>query len=160
MSDIHPTALIYEGVTIGKNVRIGAFCVIGGPPEDTKFFGKPHKSVRIGNNVYISNHVTIDSGTVEDTIIESNILILCHSHVGHDSRICDGSFIGAGCVLAGHTIMKAESSLACGVTILPRKTLWEKSMAGAGSIVTKNIPMGEIWMGNPARFLKKNTRKL
>lgn len=160
MNNIHPTAWIYPGVTIGNNVSIGAYCVIGGPPEDRKFFGKPYKSVRIGNNVSISNHVTIDSGTLDDTVIESNILILCHSHIGHDSRICDGAFVGAGCVLAGHTTMKAESSVACGVITIPHKTLWEKSMAGAGAVVTKNIPMGEIWIGNPCRFLKKNLRKL
>jgi UDP-2-acetamido-3-amino-2,3-dideoxy-glucuronate N-acetyltransferase len=28
-------------------------------------------------------------------------------------------------------------------------------MIGAGSMVTKNIPAGEVWVGNPAHFVKK-----
>lgn len=28
-------------------------------------------------------------------------------------------------------------------------------IVGAGSVVTKNIPDGEIWAGSPARFIKK-----
>ena len=35
MVDIHPTAVIYPGVTIGHNVTIGAFCIIGAPAETT-----------------------------------------------------------------------------------------------------------------------------
>jgi acetyltransferase-like isoleucine patch superfamily enzyme len=29
------------------------------------------------------------------------------------------------------------------------------SIVGAGSVVTRSIPRGEIWAGNPARFLRK-----
>jgi UDP-2-acetamido-3-amino-2,3-dideoxy-glucuronate N-acetyltransferase len=28
-------------------------------------------------------------------------------------------------------------------------------MIGAGSVVTKNVPDGELWMGNPAKFIRK-----
>lgn len=28
-------------------------------------------------------------------------------------------------------------------------------MIGAGSVVTKDVPAGEIWVGNPAKFLKQ-----
>jgi acetyltransferase-like isoleucine patch superfamily enzyme len=28
-------------------------------------------------------------------------------------------------------------------------------MIGAGSVVTKNIPDGELWVGNPAKFVRK-----
>lgn len=30
---IHPTAIIYEDVEIGDNNYIGAYCIIGAPPE-------------------------------------------------------------------------------------------------------------------------------
>ncbi|MCS3108485.1 hypothetical protein NXV07_10255 [Bacteroides fragilis] len=34
-------------------------------------------------------------------------------------------------------------------------TIGENAMIGAGSMVTKNIPAGEVWVGNPAHFVKK-----
>jgi maltose O-acetyltransferase len=39
--------------------------------------------------------------------------------------------------------------------ILPGVEIGDNSIIGAGSIVTKNIPSNEIWVGNPARFIKK-----
>ena len=34
-------------------------------------------------------------------------------------------------------------------------TIGKNSLIGASSIVTKNVPEGELWMGNPAKFIKK-----
>lgn len=51
--------------------------------------------------------------------------------------INDNVFIGARCI------------------ILKGVTIGSKSIIGAGSVVTKNIPEGEIWAGNPAKFIKK-----
>ena len=158
---VHPTAVVYPGVEIGENVYIGAFCVIGGKPESFEYFGdRPHRSVRIGNNVWLGNHVTVDSGTTGDTLIENDVTILCHSHVGHDSKICDRSFISASCTLGGHTTLKADASMGLRAVTKPRVILWEKAMLGMNSAAMKNIPMGEIHVGSPAVFLKKNTRKL
>ena len=28
-------------------------------------------------------------------------------------------------------------------------------MVGAGSVVTKDIPANELWVGNPAKFVRK-----
>lgn len=51
--------------------------------------------------------------------------------------IKDGAFIGA------HTI------------VLKGVTIGERSIVGAGSVVTRSIPDYEIWAGNPAKFIKK-----
>lgn len=58
-----------------------------------------------------------------------------------DVHICKGVFIGAN------------------VTICNAVTIGENSVIGAGSIVTKDIPAGEIWAGNPARLIKKRQLK-
>ena len=45
--------------------------------------------------------------------------------------------------------------IGAGVIICKSVTIGEGAIIGAGSIVTKDIPAGEIWAGNPARFIKK-----
>lgn len=42
--------------------------------------------------------------------------------------------------------------------ILKGVTIGDRSIIGAGSIVTSTIPSDEIWAGNPARFIKKINR--
>ena len=53
------------------------------------------------------------------------------------------------------TKIQKGASIGAGSTILPGLEIGENAMVGAGSVVTKNIPAGEIWVGNPAKFLRK-----
>ena len=53
------------------------------------------------------------------------------------TRVCKGASIGANS------------------TICPGVTIGEGAMVGAGSVVTKDIPSGELWVGNPAKFIRK-----
>lgn len=39
-------------------------------------------------------------------------------------------------------------------TILKGVSIGEKAIIGAGSVVSKDVPAGEIWAGNPARFIR------
>jgi acetyltransferase-like isoleucine patch superfamily enzyme len=54
-----------------------------------------------------------------------------------ETKVCKGATIGAGS------------------TILPGITIGERAFIAAGSVVTKDVPAGELWMGNPAKFYKK-----
>lgn len=44
-------------------------------------------------------------------------------------------------------------SIGANVTILPGVTIGDNSIVGARSLVTKNIPSGEVWGGVPAKRL-------
>ena len=53
------------------------------------------------------------------------------------------------------TFIEDEVSIGIGSIIMPGITIGRGSIIGAGSLVTKNIPEGEIWMGSPAKYFKE-----
>ena len=85
-----------------------------------------HPQVTIGDGCRIYHHVTLASESV----------------IGSDHRIT----LGNGVTIGAHTIVvaRAERSL----------TIGDRRFLGAGSVLTRDIPPGQVWAGNPARFLK------
>ena len=53
------------------------------------------------------------------------------------------------------TVVKKGASIGANATILCGITIGENAMIGAGSVVTKDVPAGEVWVGNPAEYLRK-----
>ena len=51
------------------------------------------------------------------------------------------------------TNVEDDVVIGANATILPGITLGKGCRIGAGAVVTKNVPEGETWVGNPARKL-------
>lgn len=52
-------------------------------------------------------------------------------------------------------IIEEGAFIGGGTIILKGVVIGRHSVVGAGSVVTRSIPPGEIWAGNPARFVRK-----
>ena len=102
--------------------------------------GISNTAITCMSGVEIGNDVMIGSGVkIYDTDFHS--LDLHARKAGERGksapiRIKDGVFIGT------------DSIILKGVTI------GENSVVGAGAVVTKNIPAGQVWGGNPAKYIK------
>ena len=126
--------MVLPDAKIGENCNICSHCFI-------------ENDVHIGNNVTIKCGVQVWDGiTIEDNVfVGSNVSFTNdrHPHTKNanwkleQTTIKRGASIGAG------------SSILCGVTI------GEYALIGIGSVVTHDVPAGEVWVGNPARFFKK-----
>jgi acetyltransferase-like isoleucine patch superfamily enzyme len=150
---------IAADVVLGEGVQIHAFvnlygCRIG---DGTRLgtFVEVQKGASIGRRCKISSHTFICEGVeIDDNVFVGHGVMFTNTMVPRSvgvsgalqteadwtlekTRIEEGVSIGSGCVIL------------CGLTI------GRDAVIGAGAVVTKSVPPGEIWVGNPARFLKR-----
>jgi len=113
----------------------------------------------IGNNVGISGSAIVCHQQIEigdNTRIGMNCVIYDTDFhdLDHRKRIAlpeDYSGVNRKPVIIRKNVFLGAHS-----TILKGVTIGESAIVGAGSVVTKDIPAGEIWGGNPARFIARN----
>lgn len=55
----------------------------------------------------------------------------------------------------GPVILKNNCKIGAHSTIMPNVTVGENSVVAAYSFVTKSIPKNQLWVGVPAKFMKK-----
>lgn len=136
-------------------------------PEDTNVwqFCVVLPQAQIGGNCNICSHCFIEN----DVIVGDNVTVKCGVQLWDGIRIENNVFIGPNVTFANdkyprskqypeqflQTIIKRGASIGANATILPGVTIGENAMIGAGSVVTKDVPSGELWMGNPAVFVRK-----
>lgn len=176
MNWIHPTAIIGKGVKLGKNNTIGPYCIIdnavigdnntfqsnviiGSPPEHKDFFeGLDGSGVLIGNNNVFREFITVNTGIQYNTHIGNDNILLRGSHVGHDVIIGDNCTISCNVLLGGFTQLLDGVNCGLGSITHQYSILGHYSMLGMGTIVTKQskIEPGNIYVGSPAKYLKKN----
>lgn len=99
--------------------------------------------VEIGENCKIQAQVFIPDGVK----IGNNVFVGPATVFTNDKRPPSGGKFWA------ETIVKDGAVIGANCTILPGITIGEKAMIGAGAVVTKNVPAGETWIGNPAKKL-------
>jgi acetyltransferase-like isoleucine patch superfamily enzyme len=111
------------------NVRIGRNCAI-----NARVFLLGHHRISIGDDVILSaGAMLIDAG------LESKNfgLVGVPSYVVGEIVVEDGVWVGAGAI------------------VLPGVTIGRKSIIGAGSVVTRDVPPYSIAVGVPARATRR-----
>jgi UDP-2-acetamido-3-amino-2,3-dideoxy-glucuronate N-acetyltransferase len=148
-SQIHETAVVDAGCTIGEGTKIWHFSHImpGAVIGRNCNIGQnavisPH--VRLGDNVKVQNNVSVYTGvTCEDDV-----------------------FLGPSCVFTNirnprsaisrkdqyqPTLLKRGASIGANATVVCGITIGEYALIGAGSVILKDVPPYALMVGNPAR---------
>lgn len=159
---IEAGVIIKDNVEIGNNNYIGAYTIIGDIPESTEYFSSYTGSVKIGNNCRLTKKITIDGGTTDVTVLCDDVVMLVNSHIGHDAFIWNNVSIRCGAVIGGFCQIERFTNIGVNAFIHQRITVPQDCFIGAGCVVTKqsNLTPGYIYVGVPAKQLKKNVRNI
>ena len=151
MPTIHPLSDV-QSPHIGAKTRIWQFCVV--LPD-----------ARIGSACNICAHVFIEN----DVVIGDRVTVKCGVQIWDGIRIADDVFIGPNVTFTNDSFPRSQqhpekyakttihhgASLGANATILPGISVGRGAMVGAGAVVTKDIPDHELWVGNPAVFIRR-----
>lgn len=120
-----------------------------------------HKSAFIGKNAIIEPGAFImyNSYIGPGAHIGKCSLVMANCSIGHNIEMGPLCHCSVNSIMTGYSKLGMCSDLAVGATILAYKQVGAYSMVGAAALCTKDIPEGEIWVGTPAKFLKKMNRE-
>ena len=153
---------VYDNVVMGKGCRIKPGAVLGGEgfgfeqdAEGNKFRFPQIGGLIIGDDVEVGANTCIDRGALSDTIIGDHTKINNLCHIAHNNKIGHNVII-TGCVnVSGSNTIDDNVWLAPNSSIRGFVHLSKGCVIGMGAVVTKNVPEGETWVGNPAHKIEK-----
>jgi UDP-3-O-[3-hydroxymyristoyl] glucosamine N-acyltransferase len=94
-------------------------------------------------------------GTLNDTWIQQNTRIVPLTCIGHGVKIGKSCFISQGVTIAGSSIIGDYSKIWGNSSIYDSIKVGQNCVIGMGAVITKYIPNGEVWVGNPAKKTKE-----
>jgi len=145
---IHRLADVSTGASIGARTQVWQFVVVlsgASIGADCNI----NALVLIEGDVVVGDRVTIKSGVQlwNGVRLEDDVFVGPNATFTNDkfprSRKPPSQFV--------QTYLRRGASIGANATILCGVTIGENALIGAGSVVTRDVPPGEVWAGNPAR---------
>lgn len=159
---IHSNVSIYDRTVIGNNnvIHSGAVICVDGlgcvREKDGSLTEFPQMgSVIIGDNCYIGGNTHIASGSLSDTIIGNGCKINGMCFIGSNDLLHENVWITGSTMLAGSVEVGKNTSIFSKAVVRDWCKIGERCTIGMGAVVTKDVPAGEIWVGNPAKKLER-----
>lgn len=158
---ISDNVVIKNKVCIGKRCTIQALTMIGedgfGAYEKEnhcKVMIKHYGGVTIGDDVFISSHVDIERGTIDDTYIGDGVKIAPCTLIAHNTRVEKDAVL-----ICSHlygSVCVGKNSWVVGSIVKNQCSIGDNTTVGIGSAVIRNIESGKVAVGIPAQVIRDN----
>jgi acetyltransferase-like isoleucine patch superfamily enzyme len=132
-------------------------CLLRFPYSKVRVWALRRLGHECGNEVYFPSDLVITQNFVKD---RGKLYLGDRVSIGPRVTLVLSSHANASMVRGAIQEKKpeiridADAWIGAGVIILPRVTIGEGAIVGAGSVVTKDVPAHTVVSGNPARVIK------
>ena len=162
--EIEPYVVFADKVQIGNNVKILSFSHLEGVKIDSNVSVGPYSRLRPGTKIKsgskIGNFVEVKKSTINKNSKVNHLSYIGDALVGKDVNI------GAGTITCNYdgrnkskTNIKDKVFVGSNTSLVAPVTLNEKSVIGAGSVITKNVTKGSLALTRPKQQEKKNYKR-
>ncbi len=162
--EIEPYVVFADKVQIGNNVKILSFSHLEGVKIDSNVSVGPYARLRPGTKIKsgskIGNFVEVKKSTINKNSKVNHLSYIGDAVVGKDVNI------GAGTITCNYdgrkkskTNIKDKVFVGSNTSLVAPVTLNEKSVIGAGSVITKNVSKGSLALTRSNQKEKKNYKR-
>ena len=162
--EIEPYVVFADKVQIGNNVKILSFSHLEGVKIESNVSVGPYARLRPGTKIKSGSKIG-NFVEVKKSIINKNSKVNHLSYIG-DALVGKEVNIGAGTITCNYdgrkkskTNIKDKVFVGSNTSLVAPVTLNEKSVIGAGSIITKNVSKGSLAITRSNQKEKKNYKR-
>lgn len=141
---------------IGRNVKSEEIFLRMNIPLE-RYATIVHKSAFVANDAKLEPGVFIMANCYvgPKTSLGYCTLMMANSLIGHHTTVGPLCHFSLGSITGSYINIGKVSDVAMGARVLERRKIGNYAVAGANSLVTKDIPDYEIHIGSPAKFFRK-----
>jgi sugar O-acyltransferase (sialic acid O-acetyltransferase NeuD family) len=115
-----------------------------------------HPGIRIPRSCSVGAGGILLAGVVltADVQLGAHVVVMPNAVLTHDDQLADGVTVCAGVLLGGGVRVGPAAYLGAGAVIRQDLSIGAGALIGQGSVVLSDVPAEEVWVGNPARYLR------
>jgi UDP-3-O-[3-hydroxymyristoyl] glucosamine N-acyltransferase len=173
---VHPTAVVAEGATVGRDCHVGpgayidgcvtledgcavgAGSVLGTPgfgytrDEDGRLLRQPHVgTVVVEADAEIGPNCVVDRAVFDRTVVGRGAALSGGVHLAHQARVGSRSTVAFGSGLAGGATLGERVTVHPSVTVATDVVVGDSAELGMGATVLDAVPADTRVVGTPAR---------